>query len=186
MKVLTQVKMITWCLLFLPGSLLADKKHVGMHGKWALSVEDGLPGNHTAFMASIPVQSSEGVPEALQASMMFTVTCMVSPHRASWSVRANMAIPLRPTINPYQTHVNVGRMADGQLRRSVEKWGYAKSQIFTSDGIAFIRSLRGQSYVLFSAIAHNKEGGVAGGWGVADLYGAIQKFPAVCRRSLDN
>ena len=184
MKILAQAKMIAWCLLFLPGSLLADEKHVGTHEKWMLSVEDGLPGNYTAFMASIPAQLSENVPEALQTSMTLKVTCLVSPYQsASWSVGAKMAMPLQPTINPFLTHVNVGRMAKGRLRQSVEKWGYAKSEIFTGEGVAFVRSLRGHSHVILGAMSYNGKA-VAGGWEVIDLYGAIQKFPAVCRRSL--
>ena len=178
--------MIAWCLLFLPGSLLADEKHVGTHEKWMLSVEDGLPGNYTAFMASIPAQLFENVPEALQTSMTLKVTCLVSPsyQSASWSVGAKMAMPLRPNINPFLTYVNVGRIAKGQVVQSVEKWGYAKSEIFIiSEGGAFVRSLRGHSHVILAAMSYNGKA-VAGGWEVIDLYGAIQKFPAVCRRSL--
>ena len=185
MKILAHAKMIAWCLLFLPGSLLADEKHVGTHEKWMLSVEDGLPGNYTAFMASIPAQLFENVPEALQTSMILKVTCLVSPsyQSASWSVDAKMAMPLRPNINPFLTYVNVGRIAKGQVVQSVEKWGYAKSEIFTGEGGAFVRSLRGHSHVILAAMSYNGKA-VAGGWEVIDLYGAIQKFPAVCRRSL--
>lgn len=186
MMILAQIKMIAWCLLFLPGSLIADKKHVGTHEKWMLSVEDDLPGNYTAFMASIPAQLSENVPEALQTSMILEVICLVSPYQsASWSARAKMAMPLRPTIHVVKTHVNVGRIAKGQVVQSVEKWGYAKSEIFTSEGGAFVRSLRGHSHVILGAMSYNEKA-VAGGWEVIDLYGAIQKFPAVCRRSLDD